>query len=140
MKRTLSSLTFAALALTLAASLAFADGTTAPASSAPATSAPATSAPAKTTAPAKAKAATTKATTKAATTAKAAAKQMLDVNSATKEELAGLPGVGDVTADKIIAGRPYKMKSDLVKNKIVTASQYAKIRGLVVAKQAAAAK
>ena len=135
MKRTLSSLTLAALALTLAASLAFADGTTAPA-----TSAPATSAPAKTTAPAKAKAATTKATTKAATTAKAAAKQMLDVNSATKEELAGLPGVGDVTADKIIAGRPYKMKSDLVKNKIVTAGQYAKIRGLVVAKQAAAAK
>ena len=60
----------------------------------------------------------------------------VDLNSASKEDLVKLPGIGDAIADKIIAGRPYKMKSELVAKKIVTKAQYAKFRAHVTAKQA----
>jgi DNA uptake protein ComE-like DNA-binding protein len=66
-----------------------------------------------------------------------AAKELLDINSATKEQLAALPGIGDAYSQKIIDGRPYKAKSDLKANKIVPASEYKKIEKLIVAKQAA---
>jgi len=66
-----------------------------------------------------------------------AAKQMVDVNTATKEQLAALPGIGDAYAQKIIDGRPYKAKSDLKARKIVSESEYKKIEKLIVAKQAA---
>ena len=58
-----------------------------------------------------------------------------DINSATKEDLMKLPGIGDAVADKIIAGRPYKTKAELVSKKILTGVAYRKIRGMVVAKQ-----
>lgn len=61
----------------------------------------------------------------------------LDINTASKEELAELPGMTADSAQKIIGGRPYKMKSDLVKKDIVSKDEYAKIKGHVIAKQSA---
>jgi DNA uptake protein ComE-like DNA-binding protein len=66
---------------------------------------------------------------------KADAAKVVDINTATADEMSALPVIGDAIAKKIIAGRPYKGKDDLVKNKILTPKEYAKIKEKIVAKQ-----
>ena len=62
-------------------------------------------------------------------------KPLVDINSAGKDEMMKLKGIGTAYADKIIAGRPYKRKDDLVNKKIIPQATYDGIKDLIVARQ-----
>jgi DNA uptake protein ComE-like DNA-binding protein len=103
----------------LSAPLAFAQGSST-------TGAAETKAPATTTEKSK--------STKSTSSHKSAPK--VDLNSASREALVKLPGVGEAIADKIIAARPFKSKDELVSKSIVTKAEYQKLSAHVIAKQA----
>ena len=64
-----------------------------------------------------------------------AKKEPLDINTASADELKGLPGIGDAYAKKIAENRPYKRKDELVKKKIIPQATYDKVKDQIIAKQ-----
>lgn len=78
-----------------------------------------------------------KAADSAKTATKEAAKELVDLNSATFDQLKALPSIGDAIAKKIIAARPFRAKNELVSKGLMNEAAYNKVKDLIIAKQAA---
>lgn len=63
----------------------------------------------------------------------AASKELLDINTATPEQLKALPGMGDAYVQRVIAGRPYTAKNQLTMRGILPAGAYEQIKALIIA-------
>ncbi len=59
----------------------------------------------------------------------------MDINSASAEELKAIPGIGEAYAGRIVKGRPYQRKDELVQKGILPQGVYEKIKGRIIAKQ-----
>ena len=59
----------------------------------------------------------------------------IDLNSASKAQLMGLPGMDGATADRIIAGRPYSSEHELLERHIVARDEYNKIADSITVKK-----
>ncbi|MEO8217268.1 MAG: helix-hairpin-helix domain-containing protein [Acidobacteriota bacterium] len=109
--------------------------TTATVQPSPVKVAPAAKTQSKTTIAAPAPTATAKPGPAKVTTTTTTTTNLVDINSASKLQLMKLPGIGNVYAAKIIAGRPYALKTQLESKKIIPAATYRNISAMIIARQ-----